>query len=199
VRTRCVRGRAGAFAPATRMCAHACARSSDSSARREYPFSSLVSALPLEVARSDAFVLLATLASPRMQMADEAESEDEYESGRYCLIVPLTISFALPPREPLRARIAMRGYVEMTLTTTISCFCLSPSFSPSLASLFGTALHVPSFRTNRPIVIDNGTGRIKAGFADDEAPKVPLFRAHAVAQQSFASFNLSRSHAEAMD
>ena len=146
-----------------------------------------------------AFVLLDTLASPRMQMADEAESEDEYESGRYCLIVPLTISFALPPREPLRARIAMRGYVEMTLTTTISCFCLSPSFSPSLASLFGTALHVPSFRTNRPIVIDNGTGRIKAGFADDEAPKVPLFRARAVTQQSFTSFNLSRSYPEAMD
>jgi flagellar biosynthesis GTPase FlhF len=56
-----------------------------------------------------------------------------------------------------------------------------------------------AFCTNRPIVIDNGTGRIKAGFADDQAPKVPLFRARAVAQQGFTSFNLSRSHPEAMD
>ena len=28
------------------------------------------------------------------------------------------------------------------------------------------------YESGRPIVIDNGTGRIKAGFADDEAPKV---------------------------
>ena len=27
------------------------------------------------------------------------------------------------------------------------------------------------YESGRPIVIDNGTGRIKAGFADDEAPK----------------------------
>jgi hypothetical protein len=54
-------------------------------------------------------------------MADEAESEDEYESGRYCLILPLTISFALPPREPLRERIATSRHVEMTLAPPSMC------------------------------------------------------------------------------
>jgi hypothetical protein len=128
-----------------------------------------------------------------MQMADE-ESDEEYESGR-CPTPFASSPFVLVPgyawtcmvlrcacrREAAMASIAtsspcgsrsmLQHGCQATLqaegvdTDNPSCRCLSPA---------AFCAPVPYAR---PIVIDNGTGRIKAGFADDEAPKVSLVRA----------------------